>query len=193
MSAAAKVGWVKLQGYYCKATGHVYAVATAMDPRLKYEWWEAENWDEYRSEAIELVNTTWDKYKPAFVPVQQAYDPDALIQRRPGRADQLARYINAYTLDDPTSGHSNTIVLDYWRGEVNDWPQLKAMARTYLAIAASSASSERVFSRAKHFLSPERNRLGSEKLRTRVLVDSWSRFFDENEKISDGSRTMRLS
>ncbi|KAG2217448.1 hypothetical protein INT45_009647 [Circinella minor] len=116
LSAAAKVGWVKLQGYYCKATGHVYAVATAMDPRLKYEWWEAENWDEYYSEAIELVNTTWDK--------------------RPGRADQLARYINAYTLDDPTSGHSNMIVLDYWRGEVNDWPQLKAMARTYLAIAA---------------------------------------------------------
>ncbi|KAG2216409.1 hypothetical protein INT45_009906 [Circinella minor] len=106
LSAAAKVGWVKLQGYYCKATGHVYAVATAMDPQL--------------NEAIELVNTTWDKYKPAFIPVQQAYDPDALIQRRPGRADQLARYINAYTLDDPTSGHSNTIVLDYWRGEVND-------------------------------------------------------------------------
>ncbi|KAG2207612.1 hypothetical protein INT45_003145 [Circinella minor] len=130
-----------------------------MDPRLKYEWWEAENWDEYRSEAIELVNTTWDKYKPAFIPVQQAYDPDALIQRRP----------------------------------VNDWPQLKAMARTYLAITASSASSERVFSRAKHFLSPKHNRLGSEKLRARVLVDSWSRFFGENEKISDGSRTMRFN
>ncbi|KAG2224754.1 hypothetical protein INT45_005278 [Circinella minor] len=137
LSAAAKVGWVKLQGYYCKATGHVYAIATAMDLRFKYEWWEAENWDEYRSEAIELVNTTWDKYKPAFVPVQQAYDPDALIQRRPGRADQLAWYINAYTLDDPTSGHSNTIVLDYWRGEVNDWPQLKAMARTYLGVFKS--------------------------------------------------------
>ncbi|KAG2210092.1 hypothetical protein INT45_013874, partial [Circinella minor] len=170
LSAAAKVGWVKLQGYYCKATGHVYAVATAIDPRLKYEWWEAENWNEYRSEAIELVNMTWDKYKLALVPVHQAYDFDALIQRRPGRADQLAQYINAYTLDDPTSSHSNTIVLDYWH-----------------------ASSEQVLSRAKHFLSPERNRLSSEKLRTRVLVDSWSRFFGENEKISDGSRTMRLS
>ncbi|KAG2217223.1 hypothetical protein INT45_013968 [Circinella minor] len=114
LSAAAEVGWVKLQGYYCKATSHVYAVATAMDPRL--------------NETIELVNMTWDKYKLALVPVHQAYDFDAFIQRRPGRADQLAQYINTYTLDDPTSSHSNTIVLDYWRGGVSDWPQLRAMA-----------------------------------------------------------------
>ncbi|KAG2218356.1 hypothetical protein INT45_012975 [Circinella minor] len=52
-AAASKVGWVKLQGYYCKATGHVSIV---MNPRLKYDWWESENWDEYRTEATKLVN-----------------------------------------------------------------------------------------------------------------------------------------
>ena len=122
LSEAARFGWEKLQGFYCKATGHVYAVATAMDPCLKYKWQEAERWGDYHTEAIGLIESTWKKYKPASVLEGNAFDPDALIQRRPGRADQLARYVNVYALDDPSKGHSNTIVLNYWYGEVNDWP-----------------------------------------------------------------------
>ena len=192
LSEATRFRWEKLQGFYCKAIGHVYAVATTMDPYLKYEWQEAEHQVDYYTEAIGLLESTWKKYKSASVAGGNTFNPNALIKRRLGRADQLARYVNVYALDNPSKGHSNTIVLDYWCSKVNDQLQLKAMTCTYLVIAASSISPEQTFSYAKHFLVPEHNCLGSNKLHTSVLVDSWSQLFSDKE-ILNGHRTIRLS
>ncbi|CAI5484495.1 unnamed protein product [Closterium sp. Yama58-4] len=53
--------------------------------------------------------------------------------------------------------------LEYWRAKV-DMPVLKAMARDYLAIPASSAASERVFSASRNLITWQRHRLSADRI-----------------------------
>ncbi len=50
--------------------------------------------------------------------------------------------------------------LDYWKSHAEFFPLLTKMAVDYLAIQATSATSERVFSKSKHVISDLRSRLG---------------------------------
>lgn len=50
---------------------------------------------------------------------------------------------------------------------------LAQMASDYLSVVASSASCERVFSRAKRFITNERNRLTSENIKNTMLLSYW--------------------
>ncbi|KAI9479582.1 hypothetical protein BDB00DRAFT_879266 [Zychaea mexicana] len=103
---ATQCGWEKLKGYYCKAQGHSFAVATAMDPRLKYEWWEDEKWGEYREEAIEMVQKTWQTYKPSRTQEPSPSNPDALIKKRRSNTDQLERYVSTDTVINESDASS---------------------------------------------------------------------------------------
>ncbi|KAF9301744.1 hypothetical protein BGZ91_009508, partial [Linnemannia elongata] len=48
LKQAAIHGKQKLLGYYSKTDSTpVYAVATAMDPRMRFDWWGANDWGEY--------------------------------------------------------------------------------------------------------------------------------------------------
>ncbi|MGH7239611.1 MAG: hAT family dimerization domain-containing protein [Candidatus Saccharimonadales bacterium] len=57
-----------------------------------------------------------------------------------------------------------TDVLTWWKNHEADFPILAILARRYLAIPASSASSERVFSRLKNIVTPKRERMSSKTL-----------------------------
>lgn len=52
--------------------------------------------------------------------------------------------------------------LSWWKTNMGTLPQLSEFARKYLCIAASSCSSERVFSTAGYIVSPRRSRLTQE-------------------------------
>uniref|UniRef100_A0A671Q033 HAT C-terminal dimerisation domain-containing protein n=1 Tax=Sinocyclocheilus anshuiensis TaxID=1608454 RepID=A0A671Q033_9TELE len=52
--------------------------------------------------------------------------------------------------------------LSWWKSNMGTLPQLSEFARKYLCIAASSCSSERVFSTAGYIVSPRRSRLTQE-------------------------------
>ena len=60
--------------------------------------------------------------------------------------------------------------LEWWRIHVRDFPLLSQFARRYLAIQASSAPSERLFSKAGQIVTPQRAQLKPDKANMLVFL-----------------------
>ncbi|CAI5533475.1 unnamed protein product [Closterium sp. Naga37s-1] len=79
--------------------------------------------------------------------------------------DEVSRYLSERVRCDVTA-------LEYWRSATN-MQTLRRMARDYLAIPATSASSERVFSLGRNLISWKRHRLASQRTRAVMILRSW--------------------
>ncbi|KAF9271511.1 hypothetical protein BGZ74_005948, partial [Mortierella antarctica] len=63
LKEAALQGKKKLLEYYSRTDfTPVYAVATAMDPRMRFDWWEAQDWGEYARMSEKLVKGVWAQH-----------------------------------------------------------------------------------------------------------------------------------
>jgi hypothetical protein len=60
---------------------------------------------------------------------------------------------------------------DWWRVHKNDYPQMAAAARDYLAIPASEVSVERLFSSGRDILGVRRHSMNGETMRILMLLD----------------------
>ena len=67
---------------------------------------------------------------------------------------ELTEYKNEPELPTKTRGERNS-PLEWWKSSQNRFPILSRLARIYLAVQATSASSERVFSKAERVISKE--------------------------------------
>ena len=72
--------------------------------------------------------------------------------------------------------------LDYWKANASKYPVLSLIARKYLGIPASSASSERFFSQGALIISKLRNRLNKDTFEKIICLKSWGVFKDEEEE-----------
>ncbi|CAI5987867.1 unnamed protein product [Closterium sp. NIES-64] len=79
--------------------------------------------------------------------------------------DEVGRYLSERVRCDVSA-------LEYWRSATN-MQTLRRMARDYLAIPATSASSERVFSLGRNLISWKRHRLASQRTRASMILRSW--------------------
>jgi hypothetical protein len=74
--------------------------------------------------------------------------------------------------------------LEWWRKNFEKYPILNILARRYLAIPATSASIERIFSISNDIITKKRNRLNAETIKQLVLLKSWKiKDIDELEKL----------
>ncbi|KAG0075100.1 hypothetical protein BGZ93_004320, partial [Podila epicladia] len=63
LKEAATQGKKKLLQYYSRTDSTpVYAVATAMDPRMRFNWWEAHDWGEYAKMSEVMVSEVWEQF-----------------------------------------------------------------------------------------------------------------------------------
>ena len=72
--------------------------------------------------------------------------------------------------------------LDYWKANASKYPVLSLIARKYLGIPASSASSERFFSQGALIISKLRNRLNKNTFEKIICLKSQGVFKDEKEE-----------
>ncbi|CAI5957213.1 unnamed protein product [Closterium sp. NIES-64] len=79
--------------------------------------------------------------------------------------DEVGRYLSERVRCDVSA-------LEYWRSATN-MQTLRRIARDYLAIPATSASSERVFSLGRNLISWKRHRLASQRTRASMILRSW--------------------
>jgi hypothetical protein len=75
--------------------------------------------------------------------------------------------------------------LVYWKKNHGSYPHLAKMAKDYFAVPATSAPSERCFSKARSLLPYIRNRLGPDKIEQQMLLNSWYDHFISYTKMNE--------
>lgn len=68
---------------------------------------------------------------------------------------------------------AETAPLEWWKNYEQQYPRLACMARDYLAIPATSVSSEQCFSSSKNLITDNRNRLLGKTVRACMCLKSW--------------------
>ncbi|KAI7967282.1 hypothetical protein MJO29_000559 [Puccinia striiformis f. sp. tritici] len=92
-------------------------------------------------------------------------------------ANDLTAEINQY-ISEVNERHDCDI-LNYWAHHTKIYPLLSLMARCYLGIPATSAPSERVFSRSKTIIGSQRHSLSSSSIEHLLCVKEWYQNSDE--------------
>ena len=101
------------------------------------------------------------------------YDEDAISaahmykRRRTAERDELQDYLKL----PPVTPETDT--LQWWKVNAAAYPGLAAMARDYLAIPATGAPVERVFSGGTDLVQPKRGALGKTIIKICMCLKSW--------------------
>ena len=64
-------------------------------------------------------------------------------------------------------------VMNWWKNHAETYPNLSRLARDYLGISATSASSERLFSSGSNLITDKRNRLKDDTNQAHECLKSW--------------------
>ncbi|CAB4383547.1 unnamed protein product [Rhizophagus irregularis] len=126
----------KIEEYYPTTGGHIYIIATAMDPRLKLQYYDDNDWEaEYILEAKKIVTDIWNNFYKNNIDISQSSDnlEDDLLshifkKRKTERDDELKSYFREPTISKSTD------VLAWWKVQEANYPNLSKMALDYLAI-----------------------------------------------------------
>ncbi|OAJ41345.1 hypothetical protein BDEG_24966 [Batrachochytrium dendrobatidis JEL423] len=154
---------MKLDKYFNVSSNHC-VIAVVLDPRHKLEFYDDENQDAQENASQK------EKIKRQIQSVYAEYDDQSgLMQLELTPTLQLEEYLNTQVVDprqDP---------LEWWKHHGLDFPLLAKMARDYLAIPATSASSEHAFSKARHLITDSRTRLSDQTIRASICLGNWQR------------------
>ena len=92
------------------------------------------------------------------------------VEERTSSADELQKFCDS---NDKLAGGTSAEVLAWWKINSRKYPNLSKMAKDFLAIPATSASSERLFSSGKHLISDTRCSLGPTTIEACQTLKSW--------------------
>ena len=85
------------------------------------------------------------------------------------QTDELDAYLGCLRL------HQDIDVHAYWVSKKEEFPNLYKMAKDYLAVLTSSASSERVFSTGRNLIGLSHMSLNPQSLEASICLRSWLR------------------
>lgn len=154
-------------------------ISVLLDPRQKLEYYlddiDTDKLEERRAKSKELeeqlletYNTYRDAATPRITVQEQSVNP--IFKKR--KSEIVQDEIKTYLYDTAMASFSDS-PLQWWKINHTRYPVLAKMARDYLAIPASSASSERTFSKAGLLITDRRTRLSSESIKACCLLQSW--------------------
>jgi hypothetical protein len=199
--AGARVAKEKLLKYYNK-TAEVYIVPVVLDPRLKLNYFDAQEWGSFLETEVKAayvlfqsnilhslqsifkiisLSRAWERYQPS--PEPAASEPNenkvatcsvfSKLQDRV-RKHQTKDELQSYLALGPEEAPDDDI-LKYWKLNSMKWPRLASMAKDYLAPYASSASSERPISTGRDLISFNSHSYLPETMEVNMRLRSWFR------------------
>jgi hypothetical protein len=108
--------------------------------------------------------------------------PTSVAAENPSVTTEIEREYSLFNLDELI--HETDDPLEWWRTRKNTYPLLATLARRVLAVPATSASAERLFSKAGLTLTDKRNRLSGDSVELLVwLREAWQPLEDYENKI----------
>jgi hypothetical protein len=186
LTAAMEAAYAKLLDYYSTTWAGMYAVALILDPTSKMEYYRASNWEASDIEgAKNALLKVIEKYggTPETGTVPQPSQASSVLdfceadldelweramkRRRVEKEDELERYLEAPRI------HTRANILEWWKQNAEVYPCLARIARDYLAIPATSAPAERMFSCGADLVATKRGSLNEETIRACMCLDSW--------------------
>jgi len=178
---AAEAAKEKIKMYYKKGDAAVYPVATVLDPRFKLEYHRVHNWEpEWMNLAKDNVERALSMY-----PMPAAQDAPANGRGEPKGTQAERMMAKRPRIDPPDELHdyltsrpavAKVDVLQWWKTNCIAYPRLSEVARDYLAVPATGAPVERVFSGGTDMVSPKRGCLAADTIRACLCLKSWLRF-----------------
>lgn len=185
----AKAAQEKLKKYYSATDkSPIYSVVTALHPAMRYHYWSNQEWgSELEDAAKDAVRSVWnrdysmetedhdDDHEDLTLPLLDPDDNSELallgFTGRRKEGDELEGFAASPTVKE--------LPLSFWKRSCDSYPRLARMARDYFAIPATSAPSERSFSKGRALLPYNRSRLGPQKVKEQLALDSWYEYFSK--------------
>jgi hAT family C-terminal dimerisation region len=186
LKAAMEKAHARLIEYYSNTWAGMYAVALILDPSSKMEYYEDNDWCESAvAHAKGSLMDVIEEYgrTPEAATVPQLNQASSVVdfwnadindlraekrkRRRVEKEGELERYLAADTID------THADILQWWKQNAQAYPCLARIARDYLAIPATSAPAERVFSGGVDLVPDKRGSLDEETIRMSLCLDSW--------------------
>jgi hypothetical protein len=129
-----------------------------------------------KQELVELADSTANLEASK----EELSDDELYSIERPGYIqDESQSEYNRWFRQPPVPRETDPIT--YWKAKQYDFPILAAMARDYLAIPATSAPSECVFSTGGDIITKKRNRLSPDTFRWIICLRDWGVYTEEDE------------
>jgi hypothetical protein len=107
-------------------------------------------------------------------------DDQHVQQALPALNSEVERWINQPCLPLETMPNEAKA---YMQSKAYEFPIITQIARDYLAIPATSAPSERVFSVAGNLISKKRTRIASENVRYVLCLRSWGLLIEDDDEV----------
>jgi hypothetical protein len=194
MYEAITVALKKLDDYYTLATNQQRShstIATICDPRYNFNVfdiiWPKSTYDVRKRRAKAQWQEVYYRYSRKAAEIRVAKEVDVVYsegsndeeveldsedelyisQKKPELEPEWKRWIN-----EPNMG-PKTDILKYWASKQYEYPVLAAIAKDHLAVPATSADSERVFSVGGDIVTKKRNRLAPSTLRYLICLRNW--------------------
>ena len=188
----------KIEGYFVSALRKpIYICAMILDPTIKANFWKKNEsfMVEYYQMPLDQIIKTFQEMAACFedksnsseksktTPTiarktssktpelfsSELYEPMTVL-------DLVSAEINQYLKEDPEP--QDTQPLGYWATRQTIYPILSQMARHFLSIPATSAASERVFSKGRRIVSWQRSSLQPESIEKLLCLKEWYKFLN---------------
>jgi hypothetical protein len=210
IAEACTIAFNKLDDYYSLATAQRSShstIATICDPRFNYSIF-----DYYLPESFHNISkdrakaqfaTCFNRYKAREDDIKTAtiqaiidIEEEAAISLELDSEDEMFKPRGLHIqeiewrrwLNEP-GVEPNTDILKYWHAKQYQYPIIAKMARDHLAIPATSAASERVFSNGADILTKNRNRLLPSTVRYLLCLRNWGVIQDNDDDDIDVSNS----
>ncbi len=113
-------------------------------------------------------------FKALFDKIKASTSERPPIDRNSG-GSTIQRHLQEYLQFEAQSEHETP--LQFWKQKVAQYPELRKIALSLLAVPASSGASERMFSIAAWLCADRKNRLDGEHLRNQVFMTCNKKIF----------------